>query len=226
MLRKFLLFACGLLLATGCERRRDTQPIAVVDDDPEYVVAVLVDLSGSFLDKITEGGHAHDFLLALIDRYFRDRIGTNDQIILAQISATPDRALLWQGSPLELRKAFPNPRAFADFLRSQADPQGSEVHNALAQTVEYVMTQPSVSNRKAKSAVFAMSDLHDTSSEPVVSRNRAIDVLCEYGKLGGTVCLYFVDQTLVPVWQRELKKTGLEFTVASEIRRPTLPSFD
>ena len=226
MFRKYLTVSLCLLLVAGCEQRRDTKSVAAAQDDAEYVIAVLVDLSGSFFDKMTEGGQAHDFMVQLLDKYFRDRIGTNDQIILAQISGTPDRSLLWQGTPMELRKEFPNSRAFCDFLRSKADPRGSEVHNALAQTVEQVMSQPNVLNRKAKSAVFAMTDMFDTGRQSLVTRRRAVKVLSEYGKLGGVVHLYFVDQTLIPVWQRELATTGLEFSVVSEIRRPKLPSFE
>jgi hypothetical protein len=226
MFSKSLVTGLCLIVACGCEKRREPQARVTAQDDSEYVIAVLVDLSGSFLDKMTEGGQAHDFMLALIDRYFRDRIGTNDQIILAQISGTPDRALLWQGTPLELRKDFPNARAFSDFLRSKADPLGSHVHNAMTQTVEYVMSQPNVSTKKAKSAVFAMTDMLDNGPEPHASRAQAVNVLRDYGQIGGMVCLYYVDQTLIPVWQRELQKTGLAFSIDSKIRRPKLPSFE
>jgi len=215
-----------LLLACGCERRRETQPMADVGDDSEFVIAVLVDLSGSFFDKMTNEGEAHRFLLSLLDRYFRERIGTNDQIILAQISGTPDRALLWQGTPMELRKQFASPAKFAEFLRSKADPQGSCVHSALQQTVEYAMSQPNVAARKARSAVFVLSDMLDSTADEAISRARAMEVLGQYGTLGGMICLYFVDQALIPVWQTELGETGLRFAVTSEIRQPTLPSFD
>jgi hypothetical protein len=226
MFRKIMVASLCLLLACGCERRREIKHFAAAEDDSEYVIAVVVDLSGSFLEKMTEGGQAHSFMLSLLDRYFRERVGTHDQIILAQISGTPDRALLWQGSPFELRKQFPNSRAFSEFLRSKADPHGSCVHNALAQTVEYVMSQPNVSNCKAKSAVLVMSDMVDNSPKGSLSKDQVGDVLCDYAKIGGVVCLYFVDQTLIPVWERELRKAGLEFSVASEVRRPNLPSFE
>lgn len=226
MIRRTLAFVLCLCVVCGCQRRREEAVIAPAQDDSEYVIAVLVDLSGSFLDKMTDGGQAHTFMLALIDRYFRDRIGTNDQIIIAQISATPDRSLVWQGTPTELRKQFPNAGAFGDFLRSKADPNGSHVHNALVQTLEYVMSQPTVASGTAKSAIFALSDMIDSNKAPDAARRRAVRVLQEYAKLGGMVCLYFVDQRLVPVWQRELQHTGLAFRVDSEIRRPTLPSFE
>ena len=215
-----------LLLACGCERRRETRAFVTTEEDSEYVIAVLVDLSGSFLDRMTEGGQAHDFMLALLDRYFRERIGTNDQLILAQISGTPDRSLLWQGSPFELRKQFPTARAFSDFLRSKADPQGSCVHNAVVQTVEYVMNIPSVSNRKAKSAVFVLSDMIDNGPKGSMSRGGVVKVLSDYAKLGGAFFFYFVDQTLIPVWMADLKKAGLDCNVVPDIRRPVLPNFE
>lgn len=224
MFRRIFTLCLCLMLACGCERRRETAAKPVADEDYEYLVAVLVDLSGSFLDKMTEGGQAHDFMLSLIDRYFKERVGTNDQIIIAQISNTPGRSLLWQGSPHELRKRFPNSRAFSDFLRSKADPYASYVHDAVAQTVEYVMTQPNVSNKR--SAVFALTDMLDNDPHSAESKDRAVQALSEYGKIGGTVCLYYVDQRLVPVWQRELQATGLTFIIEPEIKQPRLPNFE
>jgi hypothetical protein len=210
----------------GCDRRRESKTFAVPGDESECVIAVLVDLSGSFLDRMTEGGEGHEFLLSLLDQYFRDRIGTNDQVILAQISATVDQSLLWQGTPLELRQQFPDAHAFSEFLRSKADPQGSCVHNAIVQTVEYVMSLPNVANGKSKSALFVLSDLIDNGPQSGASRGQVIEVLSQYFKRGGESFFYFVDQRLIPVWHRDLQKAGLEFSLLPDIRRPSLPHFE
>jgi hypothetical protein len=226
MFRQYITICLCLSLAVGCERRRETEPRFVVEEECDFVIAVILDLSGSFLEQMTEGGEAHRFMLSLIDRYFRDRIGSNDQIIIAQISGTLDHSLVWQGTPLQLRKDFSSPRAFSDFLRSKADPDASHVHGAITQTIEYLMSQPSVTNGKAKSAVFALTDMFDNGPHPQKSKNRAVQALAEYGKIGGTVGLFYVDQGLVPAWRSELQKTGLTFRVEPEFRRPTLPSFE
>ncbi len=124
MFRRILILCLCLMVACGCERRREREMQAVAEEDYEYVVAVLVDLSGSFLDKMTEGGHAHEFLLSLIDRYFRERIGTNDQIIIAQISATPDRTCaVGRGRPSNCGRISRIPEPFAiscDRMRTHA----------------------------------------------------------------------------------------------------------
>src|SRR5665213_2803801 len=159
----------AILLALGCQKRTGRPP--VVENENDYVLAVLIDLSGSFSREFAERGKAHSFLLRIVDTYFRDRIGTNDQIIIAQISAA-DRSLLWQGTPLELRREFPSAAKFRDFLLSKADPTGSLVHDALTQTCDYVMSQPSVASGRAKSAVFVLSDMEDNGPEPGESKER------------------------------------------------------
>lgn len=215
-----------LMVATGCERRHDVQPFVTEEEDSEFVVAVLVDLSGSFLERMTEGREAHQFLMGLLDRFFRQRVGTNDQLILAQISGTPDRALLWQGSPVELRRDFPTAQAFAEFLRSKADANGSCVHSAIVQTIEYLTSMPGVAQGKSKSALFVLSDLVDEGSSGNVSRRDVVAALQDLARLQGAFFFYFVDQRQIPPWRRELLKAGLTCEVASEIRRPVLPNFD
>src|SRR5689334_16519888 len=70
------------------------------------VVAVLLDLSGSFQDKLIEDGTAHAFFLAVVEEYSRGRIGENDELIIGQISAGSTPALVWQGTPMQLRQDF------------------------------------------------------------------------------------------------------------------------
>src|SRR6185369_3515131 len=98
---RLILIACLVLLA-GCEQRVEQQTV-FEPDEGEYVLTVVLDLSGSFRQLLDEKAWA--FLCQVIDRYFEDRIGHNDKLIIAQLSAS-ERALLWQGTPLELRQEF------------------------------------------------------------------------------------------------------------------------
>jgi len=226
MHRKLLAVLLCLTLATGCEKRADTRSAMFADEESEFVIAVLIDLSESFEPQMTEGGQAYAFLMSLLDRYFRQRIGTDDQLILAQISGSSDRALLWQGSPTDLRKQFPDPKTFSTFLQSKANARGSCVHDSIVQTVEYMTNEPSVANGKARSALFVLSDMVDSGSNEVASRARAIDAIRQLANVGGTFGFYFVDQTVLMSWKRELQKVGVEFSLTSDFRQPSLPNFD
>ncbi|MCA9078108.1 MAG: hypothetical protein KDA93_23970 [Planctomycetaceae bacterium] len=219
------ILVIGLL--SGCGPRREPQAQSTFQqEDCEYVVTVLLDLSPSFFNEMTEGGQAYNFNAALLDHYFRERLGTNDQLIIAQISGEK-RALLWQGTPLQLRQKFPSATAFGEFLRSNANPNGSLVHDAIAATVDYVLADPNVASGRAKSAIFVLSDMADNGSSED-SEERALDSLKAFGRVGGIVGMYYVDQRLVPDWRTKLKDAGIrESCVEAEIvGTPTLPSFE
>lgn len=224
-----LLGFCCLLLSVvcGCAPRRQVEATPLRNDESEYVLAILLDLSGSFAHLMAEDGKAYDFALIVMDRYFRDRIGTNDKMIIAQVSGT-DRALLWEGTPLDLRREFPSADAFRDFLLSKADPGGSLVHEGLARTVEYVTSDPQVASGKAKSAIFVLSDMLDNGPDGRESQERAARALAAYSQKGGVVGLYYVDQSLVAQWRQILRDAKIpDYCVECEIvGKPPLPSFE
>jgi hypothetical protein len=221
-----LAICLSILLGCGCDKRRQAPTTFAVRDESQYVLIILLDLSGSFHQQMTEGGQAHRFSMQVIDHYFRERIGTNDKLIIAQISGE-ERALLWEGTPLQLQKDFPSSTAFGEFLRSKANPDASLVYEAIIHTIDYVLSDPSVSSGNAKSAIFVLSDMSDNGSKPE-SKQRALQALAAYGESGGVVGLYYVDQLLVPEWRTILRDAGIpEICVESDIvGRPNLPNFE
>ncbi len=227
MLRRFVSVVLIVTLLCGCSERRKTQKSILIEDDKEYLVGVLLDLSGSFRGKMVSGGHAHAFLLMILDKYFRDRMGGNDKILIAQISGTT-RSLLWQGTPLQLRQEFSSASAFAQFLTENADSNGSRVHEAIAQTADYVANDPGVAAGKVKTCLFVLSDLLDTTPDADETRTKAITAVTHYGQKGGAIGFYYVDQHLLPEWREQLRTTGIKnFCIEAEIvGRPTLPSFE
>ncbi len=195
--------------------------------ETEYVITIVLDLSGSFEQLMAEEGKGYEFAQAVIDKYFRDRIGTHDQLIIAQISAE-DRALLWQGTPQELREDFPDAKSFRDFPRKKSNPNGSLVYDAIAKSVDYAMGDFNVANRRAKSAVFVLSDMEDNAPSSVQDKQRLLKVLADYGRVDGVVGFYYVDANLAGEWKRNLRATGIrQWRVESEIvQRPELPNFE
>jgi len=225
MYRSFLTFA--VLLACGCTPRVQTAPSTVfAPPEDEHVCCIVFDLSGSFTQHMIDGGAAYEFALQVIDRYFRDRIGTRDKIVIAQISAA-DRFLLWHGTPQELRQQFPSADDFRTFLSQHADPAGSRVFDGVSQAVRYVLTEPAVV-AGAKPAVFVLSDLLDTSPDVEECLNRTKDALKELGEKDGTIGFYYVAHDLVSDWRAWLQTTGVRHSVVTSeiVATPELPSWD
>ncbi len=214
---------------TGCGERIESADRSVTarQDESEFVLAVVLDLSGSFTHQMADQGKAYEFSLAVLDRYFRHRNGMNDRLILAQISGT-QRSLLWEGSPLQLRQDFPSADAFRQFLLDKADPNGSLVNEGVANAVDYVARNPRIASGKAKSAVFVLSDMFDTSPDPAAAEQRLMQSLGDYSRAGGAVGLYYVDQSQVTNWQQKLHNAGFQdYCVECEIvGRPSLPGLD
>ena len=226
MARKWFIVAVVVVLA-GCQPRIE-EPVAVVPaQECDYLLAVVVDMSGSYAAQMTSDGRAYKFLMHLVERFFRDRIGSNDRIIIAQVSGT-EKALLWDGSPRALRQEFASAKAFADFLQSRSNPAGSRIHDGIAETLEYVMDFPSVASGKTKSAMFVLSDMDDNFPDSDSSKARLVQALSEYAKTGGVVGFYWVDHALVSGWRQSLKAAGLNTSVVeSEISaQPPIPTFD
>ena len=230
--RLALKFLAIMLLCMGalpsCEQRRAEQTSILPEQECEYLMAVVVDMSGSYAMQMqTDAGKAYRFLLLLVDRFFRDRIGSNDKIVIAQVSGA-EKSLLWDGSPRALRQRFPNAEKFREFLLAGSDPMGSRVHDGVADTLDYIMGYPGVVNGETKSALFVMSDMDDNFPEAERSKARLLQSLTAYSRLGGVVGFYWVDQSLVPVWRDGLREAGSDRAVVeSEIaEEPLIPTFE
>ncbi len=202
-------------------------PSTFQPSETEYIVMIVVDLSGSFSHLMADEGKAYEFALKIYEKYFRDRIGNDkDELIVAQLSGT-SRSLLWRGSPLELRHKFSTATEFKDFLLANADPRGSVIHDGMAHALEYLTSDPALACGHAKSAVFVLSDLLDNGADPEKSQRRVSNALSEYASKNGVVGLYYVDQDLVLPWRKALQTSGLrDYRVESIIDdNPDLPSF-
>ena len=228
--RLVIALALLALLSTqsGCEPRHENPDHAspIVHQDSEYVLAILLDLSGSFTELMTKDGKAYRFAMRVADKYLR-RMDSNDRLIISQLSAT-NKALLWDGSPIALRRSFPSANAFRDFLLSKSDPNGSRIHDGIADTLDYLLALPGVQSGKTKSALFVLSDMIDNAPEPEKSKERLLQALAAYGRAGGGVAFLWVDSSLVLPWRTHLKDAGIaHFAVESEIVvDPPLPTFE
>lgn len=230
------------LLASGCQKRRDTEgdqaarPLRqnksiakspFVRDECEYVCMVVIDLSGSFRDKMAAQGAAYDFVNRVIAKCFKDRVGSSaDRIVLAGISGT-SKSILWEGSPGQLKRKFASREAFRDFLYANADPNGSLVNEGLARAIEYLCRMQSVSSGQAKSILLVLSDMEDNGPNREATEQRLVNSLLSFLKLRGHCGLYFVDQNRMEHWQARLTAEGYPLVpiVSDKNEMPTLPDF-
>ena len=201
----------------------ETNPLGDVREY-ERVVVLAVDLSGSFLDLMAEKGKAWEMLLRVIDRYLRGN--GHEKLILVQLSAAGTEPMLWDGSPVQLRKDFPDREAFRRFLLHKANPAGSRLHDSITSSLEYVATLTGT-NAKTKRVLCCLSDFDDNQSS-AGSEQRLIQALSAFGKQNGAVGFYFLDHHRVAGWRANLKAAGVKnYVVESQIvTSPTLPSFD
>jgi hypothetical protein len=229
MNRRTFLKATGAVCLAGCEARREEGGGKVISrEEPDYVLAIPVDMSGSYADLMEKDGRAWKFLLRAMDGFFRERIGSasNDKIVISQISGN-DKALLFDGNPKSLRGRFQNSNQFIQFLRSKSSPAGSRVHDGTRETIEYVMGFPGVAEGRTKSAILVLSDLDDNFADRDMSRSRLLREIITNVQAGGTGGFFWVENSLVGPWRRDLHAAGAkDWIVESEISfDPPLPDF-
>lgn len=219
-MRRFL-FAL-LLLVAGCEPAGQSPPSTFASSEAEYKIAIVVDVTSSFDDMADK---AYQFTLAVIERYMRDRLGSNDKIIIARISAN-ERPLLWEGTSRALQEQF-TPENFRSLLLNGRDPNGSPVHLATCNTVEYLMDDPQIASGTARSALFILSDMEDNFPKTDEMKERILTDLRDYGKLGGRVGIYYCAQEKQRQWKTALSQAGIpDFRVECGIvSKPDLPNF-
>lgn len=217
--------AVALLCWLAYDATRPEVPENDLSDGREYdrLVAVGIDLSGSFLHQMAEQGKAWDFLQKTLDRYLRGN--GNEKLVLVQLSGN-SQALLWDGTPAQLRRDFADREAFRRFLQSKADPSGSRLFDGITEAIDYVSGLPGVTAR-TKRALILLTDMEDNASAPGAEQ-RLVQALRGFGQRNGCVGIYFVSHPLVARWEANLRSAGVRHhSVESHIvTAPTLPSFD
>lgn len=215
----------SMLLLPACTKRTmsEVETFPVTQDD--YVLAFVIDLSSSFAQELqSDNASAYQFLFKVIDKYRRDRAGSqNDRLIIAQLS-TGDTPLLWEGRPDQLGKVFASQQEFSDFLRSNATPGGSHVYSAIDKTLSYLLKRPRTT-LDTKLVTIVLSDLIDNDADDSAKANM-IETLRTYSSRG-LLGMYWVDQTVTNEWNDIFTQVGYEAPVWSSIvTEPELPQFD
>jgi len=221
----FTVLLVTMIGSTGCEVRDPTTESPFQQDACDYVLLLALDCSKSFCEFAAQDGKAYDFALRAIDKYAADRMGGNDQIIITQLSGS--QPLLWQGTPHQLRRDFPNRDAFRDYVLSHADQSSSRVNDGVAESLNYVLRTFSVAQGKAKTVALILSDLVDNFPEQEASEKRLIDALTRYARRGA-IAFYFCDQAKLDDIQAKTEKAGMKWCIIESqiLGDPPLPSFE
>lgn len=223
-MKPLILILC-LVCLFGCDKRKIVEDETFAPRDHTQVAMIVLDLSGSFQHLMAEEGKGYAFALNVIDSYFKAKNGSDDRLIIAQVSGN-NRALLWEGKPMELRREFPSAAKFRAFLEKRGDPNASFVHEGVIHSLNYLLSEPAVASGQAKPAVFVLSDMVDSGGKPDTDQ-RMEAALAEFSKTSGVLGVYFCDQFLIADWRTRLQKAGIKGVVESEIvGRPTLPNFE
>ena len=225
-----LMITLVILMNTSCEKRRESSNRPVFQqEETQYILAFILDTSGSFEQMISSNDVAYRFFLQVSDKYFRSRFGsTSDRLLISQLSAS-QRSTLLDGPPAVLRQKFPHAQAFKKELLSKSDPHGSRIHTALAESLEYLLARPDVQSGNTQLLVIVLSDML-SNSEETDAEVRALNALRKLATLNprNAVGLYWVDHDQVAHWQNVLQQSGIQnYIVQSEIvTDPVLPSFE
>ncbi len=215
-----LSFLTLIVCILGCERR-NTADVSPFEQEPcDFVLLIAVD--GDFIKEKTK---AYELVTHAIDKYFHDRIGGHDQVIISQLSGN-QRPLLWQGTAHQLRREFPSQEAFRQFLVSHCD-AGSRINDGIAESIEYVMRTNSIANGKAKSVALILSDMIDDQPNSADNDSRLMNALISYGRRG-SIGFYFVDQVRMADVQKKMEQAGFRFScLECDIHgHPALPNFE
>jgi hypothetical protein len=224
-------FALFLLLTvlTGCQPAPENR-VGFEEDEAELMVNCLLDVTGSFEKEMLgadgRDGRAFKTFLAVRDRFFRDRRLSKDRFLVTRISGSK-KALLLDAVPQSFEERFPDAESFRRFILSQPDPGGSRVYDSLRDALDYMVLQHQ-SSRKLKSAVLAWTDMDDNRPDGPDSKQKLVESLRGYARVGGVIGIYGCELASVPEWSRVLADAGFKsYVIEPDIREnPRLPVFD
>ncbi len=224
---------CLLLLpVAGCEERQEQSkksPLAA--SEPGVLIAFEIDTTGSFAEYFQSGnGKAYVLMMDTLTQLSRDRAGENDRVILGVITGAGTKSLLWDGTPLQLRRDFDSPEALANFLMKHSNGNGSRIHDGIGDLLDYVMAVPGVAEGRTRTAVVALTDMDDNVGEEQASKKRLTDRMRRFAHMEGVMALYWVATDHLQEWRDAGRDCGFKpghFVVESEIvSKPAVPSWD
>jgi hypothetical protein len=208
--RLFLLIA---ILTAGCVRVADDQQEGLIEEpDPvEGVLCMGFDMSGNFRRHIhDDNGRAGKFALSVVDDFFKARAGSNDRVVLFQVSGNMDRPIMWQGRPSEFRSRFGDSAVFRSFLaeKTVALEDKCPVYRGIAEALEYVLSFHEQPGSRVATATLVFSSFLDTDPDSARQLERMKDALKRYSKVTAGIGFYWIDNKVAPKIETILRESG------------------
>lgn len=234
MHRSTILFIIATLIGSigsiGCvpSQNASKSKASFKEQELDACLAFVIDQSGSFEGIWKEGGY--ELFLKISDRFFKESMGQETRIVIAQLSGAAD-VVLFEGRPSDLKRRFSSPEEMAAFLKANSDPTRSPVFEATKRVTDYLNEMPGI-NEKTKLLTVIISDMADSEFDLAIRQatgNRMLESLSTYQKRGGALALYCVDPAETPRWRKILTEAGFapgQFVIENAlVESPQLPSF-
>lgn len=197
------------LAMASCEAHEKGRAVVSYDrEPPEFILSVTLDTTGSY-EKLMFGpdAKAYRHFVGLKDSFHRERAGSEDLIMLSQITGTGVDPLVWSGYPRTFQRAFSNAYEFNTFLKDRASPHGSRVFDSMADVLDSVLARHDA-HPGTQSACFFYTDMDDNVGNIERSRARLLSSLRAYAKKGGIVAILWVDRKYEAEWWTNLRNCG------------------
>lgn len=208
-MKKFLILLCLVGCAKVQERNDDRNVTIVIDLSSSFSKEMFISrfvtngAKGEYYDTV---GKTFKFLLSVLSK-----LDFEDRITLCQISAD-ENAVLWEGNLVQIRRDFPDPVAFYEFLKKKSNPDGTLLYDALNRSIKQSLSHD------GRRSIFVLSDMLDTDPNGAAKTPELHRLLEEYAKSGGKIGFYYVDQTLTASLKAKLEEFGFQNPVVeSEI---------
>lgn len=228
------VFIALLVTPIGCIQEPVTQAHRPFEArELDACLAIAIDMSGSFRDSWEKDGKAFRLFFEMMEQFFNEQVGEETEVILCQISNN-EQAVIFQGTPEQLKRRFPSPTEFNQFLKDHSDPNSSRVYDATHQMLEHVNRLEGITE-STRLMTVVLSDMNDSQKRNdeeqwKSSGNRMLTSLTKYRERGGALALYFVDQDEMPRWRKIIGEAGFTpgmYVVEDElVETPLLPKFD
>lgn len=216
MKKTILILICVAFL--GCEQK-DANSLKK-KDQLTRMLSIVIDMSGSFEDRLEKGKLSYRLIRSSIGTYFH-KYRNQSSLIISTIDSRSKRSIVWQGQAREFGKDFSSEKKFFAHIRKNIDASGSNIYSSLENTITHMLAYPP----EIQKTVMVLSDMWDNSKKP--RKDEFYQVLTQFKAADGEIAFYFVDQTVVSELKEKLESIGYSspIVVSSFQRKMPLPNF-
>ena len=225
-----------VLMTVGCGSSEPVSPTGQsgtmkhVTGHNEHLLCIVVDASDSFSSMMQGDDSAFDFILRVIQAYSQEYHGEEGRLVIAQIGRSNQGrpALIWEGKPSHLRRAFRTVAEFKEFVlkKSGDGVVMTPLYESLAETLEYVLGHGTVQAGSGVDVVV-VSDFVDTTDQNGQQRQRLIASLAQLHDRGAACGVYYADVAAAATVRELLRQSGYESPIlcTNLDRYPPEPTF-